>query len=76
MKDEGDVYTRELPNLETPLQILERVLPQLEKTSVGRWIFIQKMERHALLKPDLEMLIAVRDWKKKQDDMNGPRRLV
>jgi ribonuclease D len=65
MKDDLDNLTIELPLYEPALHVLERLLTEKPNDYV-RWQAVQHWERHALRTADLEMLRAVRDWRKKQ----------
>jgi len=65
MKDELDNLTKELPLYEPALHVLERLLKEKPNDYV-RWRAVQHWENHALRTADLEMLRAVRDWRKKR----------
>ena len=71
MKDELDNLTKELPLYEPPIHVLERLLKQ-KPNDYMRWRSVQHWERHALYSGDLEMLRAVRDWRKKQARYKPP----
>ena len=65
-KDPEDPGTMEIPFPESPLQTLVNVLRQRERTSYAIEAFVQKAERHGRKTGDLEMLIGVRDWRRRQ----------
>ena len=66
LKDELDDLTMELPFPENPLQALMNVLRRRERTAWEISAFLQKAERHGRQTADLEMLIGVREYRKRQ----------
>ncbi len=65
-KDPDDPGTMELPFPENPVQALMNVLSRRERTPYEIEAFVQKAERHGRKTGDLEMLIGVRDWRRRQ----------
>lgn len=66
MKDEFDNLTLELPFTERPLYVLDRVLRSKGASLREAWRAVNHWEKLALKNSDLEMLIAVHDWKKRE----------
>ncbi|MFM9161612.1 MAG: hypothetical protein ACKOPH_00800, partial [Methylocystis sp.] len=52
--------------------IFERVLRKYPRSEAEKWLFVQKCEKHGRKTADLEMLMAVRDWKQKQERRKPP----
>jgi hypothetical protein len=65
-KDPEDPGTFEIHFPESPLQALMNVLRRRERTSYEIEAFIQKAERHGRKMGDLEMLIGLRDWRRRE----------
>ena len=65
-KDPDDLNTLEIHFPEKPLQALMNVLRERERTHCEIEAFIQKLERVGRRTGDLEMLISVRDWRRRE----------
>jgi hypothetical protein len=65
-KDPDDLDTLEIPFLEKPLQALMNVMRERKRTQYEIEAFIQKLERVGRQTGDLEMLIGVRDWRRRE----------
>ncbi len=65
-KDPDDPGTKELPFPERPLQALMNVMRERDRTPYEIEAFIQKLERVGRRTGDLEMLISVRDWRRRE----------
>lgn len=65
-KDPDDPNTLEIQFPEKPLQALMNVLRERERTHYEIEAFIQKLERVGRQTGDLEMLIGVRDWRRRE----------
>jgi hypothetical protein len=65
-KDPDDRGTKELPFPESPLQALMNVLRRRDRTPYEIESFIEKAERHGRRTGDLQMLIGVRDWRRRR----------
>ena len=65
-KDPDDASTLEMPFIERPIQVMERVILQKQfQTPNAVALFLQNIERKGLATSDLEMLIAIRDYRAK-----------
>jgi hypothetical protein len=65
-KDPDDPDTFEIPFPERPLQALMNVMRERDRTPYEIEAFIQKLERVGRRTGDLEMLISVRDWRRRE----------
>jgi hypothetical protein len=72
MKDELDTQTLEIPLRVPPIHVLEKVLARRPRTLAEKWLQVQIWENQGRRTADLEMLIAVRDWKRKQERYKPP----
>ena len=65
MRDPDDHLTLELPLPERPLQVLERVMNRYDRPPEEIALFLQNLDKAGRRTGDLEMLIGVRDYRKK-----------
>ena len=66
-KDEFDTQTLELPFSKTPIQALLNVIHERKYTAAQEAMFVQNVELRARSAGDLQMMMAVRDWKRRRE---------
>ena len=76
LKPEIDLSTVKNPPLptETNLQVVERLLAERpEDGPMEIWLRVQHWEKQARLHSNLQVLLAVKQWRRKQRDMRTER---
>ena len=66
-KDELDTQTMEFQFNKTPLQAILNVVYRRKYTAAQEALFVQNVERRARSAGDLQMMMAVRDWKRRRE---------
>jgi hypothetical protein len=66
-KDELDTQTMEFQFNKTPLQAILNVIFRRKYTAAQEALFVQNVEQRARSEGNLEMMMAVRDWKRRRE---------
>jgi hypothetical protein len=66
-KNEFDTQTLEIQFTTTPLQAILNVIYRRKYTAAQEALFVQNVEQRARSEGNLEMMMAVRDWKRRRE---------
>ena len=66
-KDELDTQTMEFQFNKAPLQAILNVIYQRKYTAMQEALFVQNVERGVRSSGDLQMMMALRDWKRRRE---------